>query len=170
LKDLSTAELVALIRAASSHKTAIKANTQSDTFRNGLQGQTVGLVFSKRSTRTRISTEGAVTALGGHAMFLGKDDIQLGVNETLKDTSIVMSSMMASIVARVNKHADVAGLAEHSSVPVVNAMCDLYHPLQGLADYLTMFEVLGRNTGSGLGLEGTKICWIGDATNGMFYK
>lgn len=100
-------------------------------------------------------------------MFLGKDDIQLGVNETLKDTSIVMSSMMASIVARVNKHADVAGLAEYSSVPVINAMCDLYHPLQGVADYLTMYEVLGNQQGSGLGLEGKKICWIGDATNGM---
>ena len=97
-------------------------------------------MFTKRSTRTRVSTEGAIAMMGGHPMFLGSQDIQLGVNESLYDTSVVISSMVSAMVARVNAHDDVANLAKHSSVPVINALSDLYHPLQTIADFQTILE------------------------------
>jgi ornithine carbamoyltransferase len=101
-------------------------------------------------------------------MFLGKDDIQLGVNESLYDTALVISSMTAAIVARVGPHSDVADLAKHSSVPVINALSDLYHPLQIIADFLTVAETYPSSSTSSLGLEGLKIAWIGDANNVLF--
>ncbi|KAI9843874.1 MAG: ornithine carbamoyltransferase [Sclerophora amabilis] len=131
-------------------------------------------MFNKRSTRTRVSTEGAVVTMGGHPMFLGKDDIQLGVNESLYDTSVVISSMVSCLVARVSQHSDVADLAKHSSVPVINALSDSYHPLQTIADIQTIHEAFpssptaGRSVTPGLGLEGLKIAWVGDANNVLF--
>lgn len=101
-------------------------------------------------------------------MFLGKDDIQLGVNESLYDTSVVLSSMVSCIVARVGPHGDIANLAKHSTVPVVNALCDTYHPLQAIADFLTIREAFSTSKASGLGVAGLKIAWIGDATNVLF--
>lgn len=100
-------------------------------------------------------------------MFLGKDDIQLGVNESLYDTSLVISSMTSCMVARVGPHSDVAGLAKNSAVPVINALSDLYHPLQIIADFLTIHEVHPSSSPT-LGLEGLKIAWIGDANNVLF--
>ena len=128
------------------------------------------MTFSKRSTRTRVSTEAAVTAMGGHPMFLGREDIQLGVNESLHDTAVIISSMTSAIVARVGPHSDVAGLAKSSSVPVINALSDLYHPLQAIADIQTIHETFPSDAGglSSLGLEGLKIAWIGDANNVLF--
>lgn len=101
-------------------------------------------------------------------MFLGKDDIQLGVNESLYDTSVVLSSMTAAIVARVGPHSDVADLAKHSSVPIINALSDLYHPMQIIADFLTITEINPSTSTTSLGLEGLKIAWIGDANNVLF--
>lgn len=107
-------------------------------------------------------------------MFLGKDDIQLGVNESLYDTSVVISSMVSAIVARVGPHSDVADLAKHSSVPVINALSDAFHPLQTIADFLTIHEAFpslptqGRSMVQGLGLEGLKLAWVGDANNVLF--
>ena len=104
-------------------------------------------------------------------MFLGSQDIQLGVNESLYDTSVVISSMVSCIVARVNGHSDVADLAKHSSVPVINALSDLYHPLQTIADFLTIHEAFPSQTApnaKSLGLEGLKIAWVGDANNVLF--
>lgn len=104
-------------------------------------------------------------------MFLGKDDIQLGVNESLHDTAVVISSMVSCIVARVGLHSDVANLAKYSSVPVVNALCDSFHPLQTIADFLTIYEAFTsqpsavRSEVPSLGLEGLKIAWVGDANN-----
>lgn len=111
--------------------------------------------------------------MGGHAMFLGKEDIQLGVNESVYDSSVVISSMTSCMVARVAKHSDVSELAKHSSVPVINALCDTYHPLQIIADYLTIHENFGKpgaevTDPSSLGLEGLKIAWVGDANNVLF--
>ena len=132
------------------------------------------MAFSKRSTRTRVSTEAAVVAMGGHPMFLGSQDIQLGVNESLYDTSVVISSMVSAIVARVGPHSDVVDLAKHSTVPVINALSDAFHPMQTIADFLTLYEVFSSkaaktlSTSTGLGLEGLKIAWVGDANNVLF--
>ena len=105
-------------------------------------------------------------------MFLGRDDIQLGVNESLYDTSVVISSMVSAIFARVGPHSDIADLAKHSSVPVINALSDLYHPMQTIADFLTIYDVLKsheqRSKSTGLGLEGLKIAWVGDASNVLY--
>lgn len=109
--------------------------------------------------------------MGGNPMFLGSQDIQLGVNESLYDTSVVISSMVSAIVARVNAHDDVANLAKHSSKPVINALSDLYHPLQTIADFQTLLEAFPSSESAGaesLGLEGLKIAWVGDANNVLF--
>ena len=168
--ELTATELTTLVKMAFAFKQEIKS--QDDHFwrrRNGLSGRTIAMLFSKRSTRTRVSTESAVAALGGSPMFLGKEDIQLGVNESLKDSSIVISSMVASIVARVAKHDDVADLAKHSTVPVINALSDDFHPLQAITDCLTLYEAFQADKkGTGLGLAGLQIAWVGDANNVLF--
>ncbi|KAL6707957.1 ornithine carbamoyltransferase [Coniothyrium glycines] len=170
IADLTPGELTTLVRNAGAHKTAIKSGTGEipHSLRGALAGKTVAMTFSKRSTRTRVSTEGAIATMGGTPMFLGKDDIQLGVNESLYDTALVLSSMTAAIVARVGPHSDVADLAKHSAVPVINALSDLYHPLQIIADFLTISEINPSTSSSSLGLEGMKIAWIGDANNVLF--
>ncbi|KAL1302623.1 hypothetical protein AAFC00_002994 [Neodothiora populina] len=171
IADLTPSELTKLVRSAASHKTAVKSGNVPASLKDTLTGQSVALTFSKRSTRTRVSTEAAVALMGGHPMFLGKDDIQLGVNESLYDTSVVISSMVSCIVARVNGHSDVADLAKHSSVPVINALSDLYHPLQTIADFLTIHEAFPTaqtTAADSLGLEGKKIAWVGDANNVLF--
>jgi ornithine carbamoyltransferase len=107
-------------------------------------------------------------------MFLSKDDIQLGVNEAAYDSALIISSMVSSIVTRVGPHSDVADLAKHSSVPVINALSDAFHPLQSIADVLTIHEVFPSLTKPGkpmidsLGLEGLTIGWVGDANNVLF--
>lgn len=172
IADLTPTEFAALVRNASSHKQAIKAGLIPESLQGTLAGKTVAMMFSKRSTRTRISTEGAVVKMGGHPMFLGKEDIQLGVNESLYDTAVVVSSMVSCIVARVGPHSDIANLAQHSSVPVINALCDTFHPMQAIADFLTIHESFSNDSpssdASSLGIEGVKIAWVGDANNVLF--
>lgn len=173
IADLTPKELISLVRNAHSHKQAIKSGSIPKSLLGALAGKNVAMMFNKRSTRTRVSTESAVTTLGGSSMFLGKDDIQLGVNESLYDSAVVISSMVAAIFAREAAHEDVANLAKYSTVPVINALSDDFHPLQTIADYLTLYESLQssptkeRSTTPGLGLEGLKIAWVGDANNGM---
>lgn len=107
-------------------------------------------------------------------MFLGKEDIQLGVNESLYDTSVVISSMVSAWFARVGPHSDVTGIAQNSSVPIINALSDDFHPLQTIADYLTIYEAMDssqtmeRSPTPGLGLEGLKLAWVGDANNVLY--
>ncbi|KAL9610750.1 MAG: hypothetical protein Q9167_004569 [Letrouitia subvulpina] len=168
IADLTRSEFIKLVQNAASHKTAIKANSQSAAVRSALRNHTIGMSFSKRSTRTRVSVESAIAALGGHPMFLGKEDIQLGVNETLRDSSVVISSMVSGLVARVGSHSDVVGLAKYSSVPVINGLSDSYHPLQTVADYLTVSEAFGKIEEGDLGVQGLKIAWVGDANNILF--
>jgi len=109
-----------------------------------------------------------------HKVFLSAGDIQLGVNESLYDTAIVVSSMVSAWFARVGPHSDVADLAKSSSVPVINALSDDFHPLQTIADYLTIHEAFQssrtkeRSATPGLGLEGLKIAWVGDANNVLY--
>ncbi|KAF7426412.1 ornithine carbamoyltransferase [Pleurotus ostreatus] len=105
-----------------------------------LDKKTVALLFSKRSTRTRVSAETAATLLGGQALFLGKEDIQLGVNESPRDTARVIGGMCQGIFARVGDHSEIEELAKYSPVPVLNALSSLWHPTQILADLLTLHE------------------------------
>ncbi|KAF2461449.1 Aspartate/ornithine carbamoyltransferase [Lineolata rhizophorae] len=186
IADLTPSEFATLVRSAYAHKQSVKTGEGlPPSLRGALAGQTVAMTFSKRSTRTRVSSEGAVAALGGNPMFLGRDDIQLGVNESLHDTSVVLSSMVAAIFARVGPHSDVVDLARHASAPVLNALSDLYHPLQTIADFLTLHETLApsatpsaasapsgtaraASTGANLGLGGRKLAWVGDANNVLF--
>ncbi|MHA2305156.1 MAG: ornithine carbamoyltransferase [Candidatus Hodarchaeales archaeon] len=154
LKDLSTEEIRFLLDEALEYKQNKAEYTQKEL----LKGKTLGMIFQKRSTRTRVSTETAMAELGGHALFLGKDDIQLGENESLHDTAKVLGRMITGILARVFAHDDVVTLSKFSGIPVINALSDKYHPLQGLADVMTIEENLGK-------LSGVKIAWIGDGNN-----
>ncbi|KAL2135640.1 hypothetical protein VTI74DRAFT_7590 [Chaetomium olivicolor] len=179
IADLSPAEFTKLVLNASSHKAAVKAafaagEQPPKPLHGSLTGKTVAMMFSKRSTRTRVSTEAAVQLMSGHPMFLGKDDIQLGVNESLYDTSVVISSMTSCMVARVGAHKEVADLAAHSSVPVINALSSDFHPLQTIADFQTIHETFASSpsrkapSASSLGLEGLKVAWVGDSNNVLF--
>jgi ornithine carbamoyltransferase len=177
IADLTPNELRQLIQSARTFK-SLRYTVQDKpgvAVYESLKQQTVAMMFNKRSTRTRVSTEAAVKLLGGHPMFLGKDDIQLGVNEALSDTSKVISSMVACMVARVGPHSDIEELAKHSSVPVINALSDKFHPLQTIADFATMRSAFPGDSAILLTreldsepTERFKIAWVGDANNVLF--
>ncbi|KAI0181945.1 ornithine carbamoyltransferase precursor-like protein [Hypoxylon sp. FL1284] len=168
--DLTPAELSKLVLNAAAHKKSVQSGGVPKHLNSMLTGQTVAMMFSKLSTRTRVSTEAAVALMGGHPMFLGKNDIQLGVNESLLDTSKVISSMTSCMVARVGPHSDVTGLAEHSRVPVLNALSNDFHPLQIIADFLTIHESIPKATTESGSIvpKGLKVAWVGDANNVLF--
>ncbi|OBZ72849.1 Ornithine carbamoyltransferase, mitochondrial [Grifola frondosa] len=113
-----------------------------------LRFKTIALLFSKRSTRTRISAETAALMLGGQALFLGKEDIQLGVNESVRDSGRVIGGLCQGIFARVGEHEEIEELAKYSPVPVLNALSSLWHPTQVLADLLTLHEQAHLFSGS----------------------
>ena len=123
-----------------------------------LAGKTLGMVFAKSSTRTRVSFEVGTFQLGGHALFLSSRDIQLGRGEPIRDTARVLSRYVDGIMIRTFDHADVEELARFATVPVINGLTDLLHPCQVLADLLTVKESLG-------GWEGMTVAWIGDGNN-----
>jgi ornithine carbamoyltransferase len=123
-----------------------------------LQGKTLGMIFTKSSTRTRVSFEVGAFQLGGHALFLSSRDIQIGRGEPIKDTARVLSRYVDGIMIRTFAHSDVEELARHASIPVINGLTDLLHPCQVLTDLFTVREHLG-------GWEGKVIAWIGDGNN-----
>jgi ornithine carbamoyltransferase len=123
-----------------------------------LEGKTLGMIFEKSSTRTRVSFEAGMLQMGGHAIYLNSRDIQLGRGESIADTAKVLSAYVDAIMIRTFEHEKVAQLAEHASVPVINGLCDTYHPCQALADVLTIYEVKGQ-------LAGLKVVYIGDGNN-----
>lgn len=123
-----------------------------------LERQTLGMIFEKPSTRTRVSFETGMTHLGGHAVFLGPDDTQLGRGEPLRDTSRALSGYVDAIMARVFDHEDVAELARFSAVPVINGLSDVAHPCQALADLLTIADAFGD-------FEDVSAAWVGDGNN-----
>ncbi|KAI0376152.1 ornithine carbamoyltransferase precursor-like protein [Hypomontagnella monticulosa] len=169
ISDLTPAEFSKLVSNAAAHKKAVKSGGVPKDLNSQLTGQTVAMMFSKLSTRTRVSTEAAVAMMGGHPMFLGKNDIQLGVNESLLDTSKVISSMTSCMVARVGPHSDVTGLAKDSGVPVLNALSNDFHPLQIIADFLTIHESVPKSpSDTGIVPNGLKVAWVGDANNVLF--
>jgi ornithine carbamoyltransferase len=135
---------------------AIKANPES--YAGALAGQSLAMIFQKPSTRTRVSFEVGMHQLGGHALFLGSDDIQLNRGETIADTARVLSRYVQGIMARVFAQQDVTDLARYGSVPVINGLSDLLHPCQALADYFTLRERRG-------GLTGLKLAYVGDGNN-----
>ena len=123
-----------------------------------LAGKTLAMIFTKSSTRTRVSFEVGAFQLGGHALFLSSRDIQIGRGEPIKDTARVLSRYVDGIMIRTFAHADVEELARYASVPVINGLTDLLHPCQVLTDVFTMREHLG-------GWEGKVVAWIGDGNN-----
>jgi len=123
-----------------------------------LEGKSVALIFEKPSTRTRVSFQVAITELGGSAISLSSSEMQLGRGETVEDTARVLSRYVHCIMARVNKHSDLERLAKSSRVPVINGLSELHHPVQILADLLTLREHKGR-------LKGLKVAWVGDGDN-----
>lgn len=124
-----------------------------------LDGESMAMIFQKRSTRTRVSTETGIAMMGGHALFLGPSDVQLGVNESMRDTALVLSRFNSVILARVYSHNDITELSKYATVPVINALSDLHHPLQTLADLLTLQEHFGKD------LSGKTVAWVGDGNN-----
>jgi ornithine carbamoyltransferase len=123
-----------------------------------LAGKSLAMIFQKPSTRTRVSFEVAMTQLGGHALFLSSADIQLKRGETIADTAKVLSRMCDGIMARVFSHDDIEELARNSRVPVINGLSDLTHPVQILADYLTLYE-------KGVDISKMRLAYIGDGNN-----
>ncbi|EMA40880.1 ornithine carbamoyltransferase [Halobiforma nitratireducens] len=154
IDDVSTDELRAILDRADEYKRA-QADGQDH---EDLEGQTLGMIFQKPSTRTRVSFETGLTQLGGHAVFLGEDDIQLGRGEPLKDTSRTLSRYVDAVMARVFKHENIEVFADYADVPVVNGLTDDAHPCQTLADLQTIRELEG-------GFEDVEAAWIGDGNN-----
>ena len=123
-----------------------------------LPGRSLGMIFEKPSTRTRVSFEVGIAQLGGFALYLRSDDLQLGRGETIRDTATVLSRYLDAIMIRTFTQEDVEELARHASIPVINGLTDSAHPCQALADLLTIRERLGR-------LEGVRVAYLGDGNN-----
>ncbi|XP_044142577.1 ornithine transcarbamylase, mitochondrial [Bufo gargarizans] len=155
LKNYNAEEIKYLLWVSADLKHRIK---QKGEYLPLLQGKSLAMIFEKRSTRTRLSTETGFALLGGHPCFLTTQDIHLGVNESLKDTARVLSGMTDAVLARVYHQSDLELLAKEASIPIVNGLSDDYHPVQILADYLTIQEHYGH-------LKGLTISWIGDGNN-----
>ncbi|HBQ63559.1 MAG TPA: ornithine carbamoyltransferase, partial [Clostridiales bacterium] len=123
-----------------------------------LEGKVLGMIFAKSSTRTRVSFETGMVQLGGHAIFLNSNDIQLGRGESIADTARVLSRYVDGIMIRTFSHQDVVDLAAYGTLPVINGLTDLMHPCQALADIFTLEEIFGR-------LDGLKLAYVGDGNN-----
>lgn len=155
LQDLTSAQTVDVLDVA----TDLKAHPES--YRKKLDGKSIAMIFAKQSTRTRISFEVGIHQLGAQALVLstgGGTGMQMGRGETIHDTAKVLSRFVDAIVIRTYGQAQVDGLAEHGSIPVINALTDLYHPCQGLADLLTIKEQFGTT-------KGKKLVYVGAGNN-----
>ncbi len=154
LQDLSPEELDALLRRAS----ALKIEHREGRDQRRFPGAVLGMIFAKSSTRTRVSFEAGMAQLGGHAMFLSPQDTQLGRGEPVEDSARVISSMVDIVMIRTFGHDIVERFAAYSSVPVINALTDDFHPCQLLADMQTYLEHRGS-------IRGRTVCWVGDGNN-----
>ncbi len=155
IHDLTTAEVQGLFRLAAD----VKANPEK--YATALERKSLGMIFEKSSTRTRVSFEVGMVQMGGHALFLSSRDIQLGRGEPISDTAQVLSRYVDGIMARTFAHQTVMDLARHGTVPVVNGLTDDLHPCQGLTDYFTLMEVFGSLEA----LRGRKLAYVGDGNN-----
>ena len=154
LADLSTEEIYEVLETARNLKLELRAGVKH----NMLAGRTLAMIFQKPSLRTRVSFENGMNQLGGNAIYLGPDDIKLGKRETTEDIAIVLSGYVDGIMARVFEHRTILDLAKYASVPVINALCDRYHPCQVLGDLLTIMEKKRE-------LAGLTLAFIGDGNN-----
>ncbi len=154
LNDLSYDEIADLFTLAAKLKKQLRTGVEHHL----LEGKTLAMIFSKSSTRTRVSFEAGVYQLGGYPLFLSSSDIQLGRGETIHDTAKVLSHYVDGIMIRTFKHSDVLDLARYGSIPVINGLTDLMHPCQILADLFTIYEAKGQ-------LEGLKLAYVGDGNN-----
>src|SRR4030095_7813250 len=150
--DFSSAELELVLDLAERLKTAPRDEQRI------LPGRSLGMIFQKPSTRTRVSFEVGIAQLGGYGLYLRADDLQLGRGETIRDTAEVLPRYLDVIVIRTFAQSDVEELAEHADIPVINGLTDETHPCQALADMLTIRERLGR-------LGGVRVTYLGDGNN-----
>lgn len=155
IHDLSVEEVQEILALAAELKAKQKAGIEHHL----LKGKTLGMIFEKSSTRTRVSFETGMYQLGGQALFLSSRDLQLGRGEPIKDTARVLSRYLDGIMIRTFGHDRVEELAEYASIPVINALTDLLHPCQVLTDLLTIREHKGKD------LKGLKMAYVGDGNN-----
>jgi len=153
LKDFTKDEILEIIDIG----LEIKKDLKNGIYKDELKKQTLGMIFEKSSTRTRVSFETGMFQLGGHALFLSNRDIHLGRGEPVKDTARVISSMCDMVMIRTFKHSMIEEFASYSKVPVINGLTDTYHPVQLLADYMTMIEY-GVD-------ENAVVAYVGDGNN-----
>ncbi len=154
MSDLSGGELQSLMELA----IKLKSDANQGTLKRSLSGKVVGLLFEKPSTRTRASFETAIYQLGGQAMYLRGDELQLARGEPLKDTARILGAYLNGIVIRTYSHKNLEEFAEYAPVPIINALSDLEHPTQIVADMLTILEAKGS-------LSSLRFVWVGDGNN-----
>ena len=154
IHDYSAAEVQTILRVA----TRLKDEQRAGVVHTMLAGKTLGMIFQKNSTRTRVSFEVGMAQLGGRALFLSSADLQLNRGESIADTARVLGRYVDAIMARTYAHADIEALARYSGVPVINGLSDLLHPCQAMADLLTIQEHKGR-------LAGLRMAYVGDSNN-----
>src|ERR1035437_7749866 len=153
LKDLSSQQVEGLLDLALDLKARRRRGLSSE-----LPGKSVAMLFQKRSLRTRTSFDVGLYEMGGHAVYLGPDEVAMGKRESIPDVARVLSRYVHGIVARTNRHQDQVTLAEFASVPVINALSDYEHPCQAVADLVTMRECFGN-------LRGLRVAYVGDGNN-----
>lgn len=154
LLDLSTEEIIDLLNTADQLKYELKHGIPHE----HLRGKTLGMIFQKSSTRTRVSFEVGMAQLGGHALFLSSRDLQIGRGEPVEDTARVLSRYLDGIMIRTFAQQEVETLAEVGTIPIINGLTDFCHPCQVLADLMTIRECKGT-------LIGQKLCFVGDGNN-----
>ncbi|MFP7495044.1 ornithine carbamoyltransferase [Terribacillus saccharophilus] len=154
LQDLTKEEILYVLDLAAE----LKRQHHKGELVQPLAGKTLGMIFEKSSTRTRVSFETGIYQLGGMGLYLNANDLQLGRGEPVADTAKVLSGYLDAIMIRANSHTMVEELTAHASIPVINGLTDLFHPCQALADLQTIIEYKGT-------LEGVKLAYIGDANN-----
>lgn len=154
LLDLTKEEIIEILNLADQLKYEVKNGIEHKL----LKGKTLGMIFQKSSTRTRVSFETGMYQLGGNALFLSNRDLQIGRGEPVQDTARVLSRYIDGIMIRTFEQKEVEDLAKYGSIPVINGLTDFCHPCQVLADLMTIREFKGR-------FDGLKMCYIGDGNN-----